>query len=306
MSDLIVVGTTALDSIETPHGNYPELLGGSGVHASMAARFFVKPYLISIVGEDFSKKYLDFLSSQGIETKGVEVIKGQKTFHWEGYYEKDMSQAFTRKTDLNVLMQFDPEVPENIKSAKVLFLANIDPDLQRKVIAQVSPQTFKILDSMNFWIESKKAPLLEVMKQVDLVILNDAEIKQLTSQTQLISAAKELIAQGVKRLVIKKGEHGVLLVTANDFFMLPGFPVDRVVDPTGAGDSFAGAFAGYLALKNQFDFETFKKAAVLGNLIASFNVEDFSMHGLKALEPNMIEARFKTYHQFITFEKDIF
>ena len=300
---LLVVGTVALDTIETPFGVHKDIIGGSGTHAAMAASFHTGIKLVSVVGDDFPKEHLDFLRSRNIDTKGIQTLKDKKTFRWNGYYEYDMNQAHTKETQLNVLVDFDPVLPEEYKDSQTVFLGNIDPVLQSKVIDQLKDPKLIAMDTMNFWISNKKNELMETLKKIDVLILNDAEIRQLTETPNLVKAAKMVLDMGVKRVVVKKGEHGAITFDPETHFAAPSYPLDQVVDPTGAGDSFAGGMMGYLAKSQDYSERNFRKALVLGSVMASFNVEDFSLNRLKKLTKTEIINRYLEFQEISSFEK---
>jgi len=301
---VLIVGSVALDTVKTPFGKHDYILGGSAVHASVAASFFSPVSLVGVVGEDFPQEHINFLNSRDIETKGLQ-IKAGKTFHWEGYYEYDMNQAHTLDTQLNVFADFDPQVPAEYKNSEFVFLANIDPELQMKVLGQVVSPKLTVLDTMNFWIETKKDALLAVIQKVDIVVLNDAETRQLMGTPNLMVGARELLKLGVKKVIIKKGEHGSLLFEDNHYFAAPSFPLDKVVDPTGAGDSFAGGFIGYLAKTGDLSHDNMRKAVVIGSTIASHNVEDFSLNRMRKLTQKEIQHRYAEFKRMTEFEGDI-
>jgi sugar/nucleoside kinase (ribokinase family) len=303
MAQLVIVGTVALDSIETPYGQFINIIGGSGVHSAMAASFFTTPALVGVVGDDFPKEHLDFLTKRSIDTSGIEIVKGGKTFRWEGYYEHDMNQAHTRNTFLNVLTEFNPKIPKAFHDAEYLFLANLDPDLQLKVLAQMKSTKFVVMDSMNYWIESKRETLLKVMSKVDVVLLNDGEIRELMRTPNIVKAARAVLETGCKYVIIKKGEHGAILFHNEDTFAMPSFPLDNVQDPTGAGDSFAGGFVGYLTKTNDLSYDNLRKAVVVGSTMASFNVEDFSLNRLKTLKISEINSRIAEFKNLFHFEE---
>jgi len=273
MNDLVICGTIGLDDIETPFGKVKSTLGGSGIYASLAASFFIKPGLVSIVGKDFPDEHLQTLKSRKINLDGVS--KGQKTFRWSGFYEFDMNEAKTKKTELNSLKNFKPILPAHYKTAKYLFLANIDPELQLSIIEQASKKALILIDTMNYWIENKKPQLLKVIKQADIVLLNDAEARELFKTPSLILAAQKTLQLGAKYVIIKKGEHGALLFSQKSHFSAPGYPCENLKDPTGAGDSFAGGLIGYLSKRGQIDEPTIRKGVIFGSAIASYCAEDF-------------------------------
>ncbi len=293
MDDVLIIGTVALDTIETPFGKVEKGIGGSATYASYAASFFSKPAVISVIGHDFPKEYIELLEKRGINLDGLKVH--DKTFHWDGYYEYDMNEAKTRKTELNSLANFKADVPENYKEIKYIFLANIDPEQQLETIKQIKNPKFIVLDTMNFWISSKKKSLLDVIKKVDVLLLNDGEARQLFGTISLVKAANEALCLGPKAVIIKKGEHGALLFTKNKHFNAPGYPLENIKDPTGCGDCFGGAFIGYLAKTNDLSESNFRKAIIYGSVIASHNAEDFGLNRLKSLTMNDIEKRYKEF-----------
>ncbi|MBU0761983.1 MAG: sugar kinase [Candidatus Altiarchaeota archaeon] len=300
--DLVSVGTVALDSIKTPFGVVDNVLGGSGTYFSLAASFFTKPGVVSVVGKDFPEKHLDFLREREIDVEGIEKTDG-KTFHWEGYYENDMNCAHTTKTDLNVLATFKPKIPKKYRKCKFLFLANIDPDIQLKVLEEVKPK-YCLCDTMNYWINSKKEALTEVFKKVEGMIINEGEARQYCETPNLIKAGNMLseISRGV--VILKKGEHGALFFKDDDFFAAPGFPTVNVLDPTGAGDSFAGGTLGHLAKHGVFDTQTIKKSIVMGSIIASYVVEGFSVDGVKNKRQQDIQERYDIFKKIVAFDHE--
>ena len=298
---ILIVGSVALDTVKTPFGRHENILGGSAVHASVAASFYSPVNLIGVVGQDFPDENIQFLNSREINTDGLQVQQG-KTFHWEGFYEYDMSQAHTIDTQLNVFADFDPEIPEQHRDTEFVFLANIDPSLQLKVLDQVSNPKLTVLDTMNFWIETKRKELLDVIQRVDIVVLNDAEARQLMDTPNIVIAARQLLSLGVKKVIIKKGEHGALLFEDHHYFAAPSFPLDKVVDPTGAGDSFAGGFIGYLAKTDDLSHDNMRKAVIIGSAIASHNVEDFSLNSMKKLTHKDIQHRYNEFKKITEFE----
>ena len=297
MSNVLIIGTVALDTIETPFGKVDKALGGSATYASFAASFFSKPALISIVGEDFPKEHIELLKKRNIDLEGLE-IKG-KTFHWEGYYEFDMNEAKTRKTELNSLAGFNVKVPEKYKGVNYVFLANIDPEQQLATLEQLNAPEFVALDTMNFWISSKKEALMKVIRKANVLLLNDGEARQLFGTSSIVKAANEALKMGPGAVIIKKGEHGALLFTkskqSNDFrhFSAPSYPLENIKDPTGCGDSFGGGFIGYLAKTKDLSEKNFRKAVIYGSVIASYNAEDFGTSKFKNLAKEDIEKRYK-------------
>jgi ribokinase len=298
---LLIVGSLALDSVRTPFGEKKEVLGGSAVYAAVSASFFVSPKLVGPIGRDFPEKYLAFLKSCKIDLSGLQRIEGM-TFRWEGYYEYDMNQAHTLETQLNVLAQFDPRIPESFRNTSFVFLANLDPELQLKVIAQLEKPKLLVADTMNYWIERKREALHEVIKKVDFMLMNDAEIRQFMETPNIPLAARRLIKLGCKGVIVKKGEHGALLFTDDNHFSAPSYPQELLRDPTGAGDSFAGGFMGYLAKTMDLSEANIRKAVIIGSVMASFNVEDFSLDRLRRLKHKEVILRFEEFKKFSEFE----
>ncbi len=290
MVDLIVLGTVALDDIETPFGKVKDALGGSATYAAYAASFFAKPGIVSIIGEDFPEHHKKTLENKGICLKGI--AKEGKTFRWRGFYEFDMNEAKTLRTELNALESFKPELPKDYKDSKYIFLANLDPELQLEILNQLKKTELVVLDTMNFWIEHKKEALLRVIKKTNILLLNDGEARQLFKTTNLIKAANNALKLGPYAVIIKKGEHGALLFTKEKHFNAPGYPLENVKDPTGCGDSFGGALIGYLAKTKDHGERSIRKAIVYASAIASFNAEDFSLENLKKIKHSDIEKRF--------------
>lgn len=289
---LTVVGSIAFDSVRTPFGERERMLGGSAVHFALAARFFTEVHVVGPVGDDFSDEHTELLSSRGIDTSDIERVEGGKTFFWQGHYEHDLNVAHTDDTQLGVFADFEPKLSDVSRSATALFLGNIQPDLQRQVRAQCEGAEFCALDSMNLWIETAKGSLIEAISQVDCVLLNDAEIRMLTEEPNLAKAAKALQAMGPSVIVAKRGEYGAALFDADGFFALPGMPLEEVKDPTGAGDSFAGGFLGYLdGIGGEPSPEDFRMAMAYGTVLASFNVEEFGTERVSALGQDEIDAR---------------
>jgi sugar/nucleoside kinase (ribokinase family) len=297
---IVVVGTVAFDTVETPFGRGENVLGGSATYFSTSASFFTDVSLVAVVGEDFPEEHVSFLKSRDINTDGLQRIPG-KTFHWTGRYGYDLNEAQTLDTQLNVLLDFKPELPESYRNTDILFLANIDPDLQMEVLEQVKSPRLVACDTMNFWISSKPESLKKVLQKVDIVIINEGEARQFTGEANLVKAARQIISLGCKRLVIKRGEYGVLMFTADSVFAAPAYPLEEVFDPTGAGDTFAGGFMGYLANSGDLSEEGIRQAIVFGSVMASFNVEDFSLERMKRLEYREIEARYKSIKALTSF-----
>jgi sugar/nucleoside kinase (ribokinase family) len=288
---VLVVGSVALDNVRTPYGEVKESLGGSCCYASVAASYFAPTAIVGVVGGDFPKRHLALLDRHGIDRQGLQIDKAGRTFRWTGYYEYEMSQAHTLNTELNVFAEFRPEIPEALRRSEFLLLGNIDPDLQLEVLRQMKRPRLVLIDTMNFWIGGKREALLRVMKQCDVALLNDAEARQLCDTPSLHKAAKRLLQMGLKRVVIKKGENGCLVVSKSDVFTAPAYLLEVIRDPTGAGDTFAGGFIGYLAGAKRLDDATFRKAVVVGTAMASFTVEDFSLKRLDRLEMSEIQER---------------
>jgi len=297
---IVVVGTVAFDTVETPFGKGENVLGGSATYFSTSASFFSDVSLVAVVGEDFPEDHVNFLKSREIDLQGLQRIPG-KTFHWSGKYGYDLNEAQTLDTQLNVLLDFKPELPAAYRSTDVLFLANIDPELQLQVLDQVDKPRLTACDSMNFWISSKPEALKEVMRRVDIVVINEGEARMLTGEANLVKAARQMINQGCKRLVVKRGEYGVLMFTADTVFAAPAWPLEEVFDPTGAGDTFAGGFMGYLANTGDLSEEGIRQALVFGSVMASFNVEDFSLNRMKRLTYPEIEARYRSFKGLTSF-----
>ena len=300
LMSLLVVGSVALDSIETPFGKKDNVLGGSATHFSMAASFFTKVNLVAVVGKDFPKRHIQLLKSHNIDTRGLEIAKG-KTFRWKGQYKYDMNTAHTIYTHLNVFKDFSPKVPETYKASKHVFLANIDPDLQKFVLKSLPTPSLVACDSMNYWIETKKQSLLKLLKKVHIAIINESEARQLSGEANLVKAAKFITAHGPRVAIIKKGEHGVLLFSNDCFFSAPGYPLETIYDPTGAGDCFAGGFMGYLNQFNSLDDGKIRKAVIYGSIIASFNVENFGPNRLLKLTKREITSRYKEFQRLTKF-----
>ena len=298
---LLIVGSIALDSIKTPFGDKKDILGGSAVHAAVSSSFFTSTSLIGPLGNDFPAEHLEFLKSRDIDLSAVHRLDGP-TFRWGGYYEYDMNQAHTLETKLNILAKFDPTVPAGLRATPYVFLANLDPEIQLKVISQLKKPKLLAADTMNFWIESKREALHEVIKKVDFMLMNDAEIRQFMETPNLPLAAHRLLKLGCRGVIIKKGEHGALLFTESYHFTAPSYPQDQLRDPTGAGDSFAGGFMGYLARSDDLKEVNIRRAVIAGSVMASFNVEDFSLDRLRRLKKKEIIERFEEFRSFTSFE----
>lgn len=297
---LLVVGSVGLDSVETPHGKVKEVLGGSAIYFSWAANFFAPVRLVGVVGRDFPKEYRHLLHKKDIDISGLAELEG-KTFRWKGLYQGNMHSAVTLSVELNVFAQYEPSVPEPFRDSRFVFLANGLPSLQMKVLEQMKRPEFVAADTMNHWINEKRSELLEVLKRIDALILNDEEARQLTGEHNLVKAAKALQRLGPRNVIIKKGEHGSLLASQNGFFMIPGYPTEHVKDPTGAGDSFAGGIMGYLTKKGAVTTENLREAMVYGTILASFNVEDFSIHRFQQITLADIEQRRRAFETMVRF-----
>jgi sugar/nucleoside kinase (ribokinase family) len=298
---LLVVGSVAFDTVETPFGQAEEVLGGSATYFSTSASYFADVNLVAVVGEDFPDKHINFLKMRGINLDGLERTSG-KTFRWQGKYGYDLNEAHTLNTELNVFEHFKPKLPDHYGNTDVVFLANIDPDLQRDVLKQVNKPKVVAADTMNFWIESKKDSLIETLKYVDILLINDSEARQLTGEPNLVKAARMINSFGPKTLLFKQGEYGVTMFNSHGIFIAPAYPLENVFDPTGAGDTFAGGFMGYLANTMDFSDTALRRAAVMGSVMASFNVEDFSLNKIRDLDYKEIELRFREFKRLSHFE----
>ena len=301
-ADLVVVGSVALDSVKTPFGNVTEALGGSATYFSYAASFFTQVRVVGAVGSDFPKEHLELLSGRGVDVTAIEVLPGQKTFRWTGEYGFDLNEARTLDVQLNAFAAFKPKLGPLHRKARFLFLANIDPVLQLGVLSQMERPAMTALDTMNFWIEGKRADLLRVLERVDVLLINDAEARMLAGEPNLVKAARAITGMGPRTVVIKRGEYGSLLLSDGQFFFAPAYPLETVFDPTGAGDTFAGGFMGYLAQNDATDLASLRRAMVRGATLASFTVEDFSLDRLKRLEPREIESRLIVFADMVRLE----
>lgn len=297
---ILVLGTVALDTVKTPHGLRNYMLGGSAVHFSMSARLFTHVNLVASVGEDFPSEHLDFLSGKGINLDSLLTTAGV-TFKWSGEYTGDMNTALTLKTELGVLSEFRPVVRSGQRGIRNIFLANVDPEIQNRLLGRMHSARLVGLDSMNYWINNKRRSLLKLLKKVDIYVANDREARDLSGEEHLLSAAKSLHRMGPRIVLIKKGEHGVMLYGKDIFFSLPAYPVEKVVDPTGAGDTFAGGFMGYLAGCGRTDKSALKKAVVYGTVCASFNVEGFGLERSGRLTLADIRGRMKRFKEISAF-----
>jgi sugar/nucleoside kinase (ribokinase family) len=300
---VLVVGSIAIDNIKTQVEEHTNLLGGSASYASISARFFHPTDLVGIVGSDFPNEYLELFRSRDINLDGLEIVEG-KTFRWSGEYEADLNKRQTLHVELNVFEKFNPNLPELYRTDPIVLLGNISPTLQGHVLDQVEQPRFVIADTMDLWITTTRPELMALVERVDLLVLNDSEARQLTEEEVLLKAARKILMLGPKYVAIKKGEHGCLLFSATEYFSCAAFPLEEIRDPTGAGDTFAGGFAGYLASlgKEGFDFEDLKRAVVHGSLLASYCVESFSLNRLCELKPSDIRSRYEVFKKMSHFE----
>jgi len=289
---ILVVGSVAFDSIKTPFGTAEDVLGGSACYFSTAASFFTEVNLVAVVGDDFPQEHIEFLQSRNVDLAGLQKSPGE-TFRWKGRYDYDLNEAHTLETHLNVFETFQPVLPENYRDAEYVFLANIDPELQLEVLQQVKSPKLVACDTMNFWIEGKKEALIKTLARVDILLINEAEVRQLANESNLLKAADIVRSFGPKVLVVKRGEYGVLMFGEGSIFSAPAYPLEDVFDPTGAGDTFAGGFIGYLAATRNLEEKNLRKATVFGTVMASFTVEKFSLDRLKEIEYSEIADRYK-------------
>ena len=303
---LLVVGSLGIDTIETPFGRVENVLGGSSSYIATAASYFVTPIrLVGVVGSDFPKEHIEFLENHEVDLEGLQIVKGGKTFRWGGRYEYDMNSRVTLFTDLNVFEHFDPVIPESYKKSTYVCLGNIDPVLQRKVLEQIEKPRLVVGDTMNFWIKGKFPELMKTLKLVDVLIINESEARQITNEPNLIKAAKLIIKLGPKVVIVKKGEHGALLVTNQTIFFAPAYPLETINDPTGAGDAFAGGFVGWVARTDDLSEENMKRAVIYGSALASFCVERFSLERLRDLSYIEIQDRFREFRDLSKFEVEV-
>ena len=298
---LVVVGSVALDTVETPFGRADAVLGGSASYFSAAASLFCPVRLVGVIGDDFPVDELDFLRERGVDMEGLERADGP-SFHWVGRYDFDLNTAHTIDTRLGVFADFQPSLPASYRDAEWVFLANIDPDLQLDVLEQVSSPKLVACDTMNFWIQGKKDSLLRLLERIDMMLLNEAEIRQLTGKANLLRGAREVMARGPKAVVVKKGEHGAMLFTPEGVFFVPGYPLETIFDPTGAGDSFAGGFLGHLAAGGNLDVDHLRRAMVYGSALGSFAVERFSAGRLKELTLDEVHQRVAEFRRMTHFD----
>jgi sugar/nucleoside kinase (ribokinase family) len=298
---ILVVGSVAFDTVTTPFGQATEVLGGSATYFAAAASFFTDVRLVAVVGEDFPEESLDFLQKRNVDLRGLQRAPG-RTFRWVGEYGFDLNEARTLDTQLNVFADFAPEIPGEYQDSEVVFLANIDPDLQRKVLGQVRRPALIAADTMNYWIKGKPDSLRQTLRMVDMLVVNEAETRQLAGEGNLVQAAQKVLALSPRALIIKRGEYGALMFNESGWFSAPALPLEAIRDPTGAGDTFAGGFMGYLANAMNFDDATARKAIIMGSVMASFNVEAFSLDRLRTLTYEEIEGRYRAFKQLAQFE----
>ena len=304
---LIVIGSMAFDAIETPFGKIDRIVGGAATYIAYAASNFIQPILqVSIVGDDFPKEEMDELKRRGVQLNGVEIMAGKKSFFWSGRYHEDMNTRDTLITDLNVLADFNPKVPDNYQGAEFLMLGNLQPVIQMSVIKQLKKRPkLIVMDTMNFWMESAMPDLEEVLKHVDMLLINDAEARQLSGQFSLVKAARSILQMGPKYLIIKKGEHGALLFREDNVFFAPALPLEEVFDPTGAGDTFAGGFIGHLAKTGDISFDNMKRGIIVGSAMASFCVEKFGPTRLKEINRKDIDIRIQMFKDLVNFDIEL-
>lgn len=307
MNKLLIVGTVAFDAIETPFGKTDKILGGAGTYIGLSASHFnVSSAIVSVVGDDFPQEYLDLLKSKNIDTTGIEVVPGGKTFFWSGKYHNDLNSRDTLDTQLNVLADFNPIVPENFKDADVVMLGNLHPNIQIGVLDQMTRKPkLVVLDTMNFWMDCALPELKEVMKRIDVITINDEEARQLSGEYSLVKAAEVIHQMGPKYVVIKKGEHGALLFNDDHVFFAPALPLKEVFDPTGAGDTFAGGFSGYLAQSENISFSNMKNAIIYGSNLASFCVEKFGTERMVNLSEQEVDARLQQFKMLTQFDIEL-
>ena len=304
---LLVVGTVAFDAIETPFGKTDKIIGGAATYSGISASYFGKDIkLVSVVGEDFPTEMIEKFGQFGLNTEGLQIKKGQKTFFWSGKYHVDMNTRDTIDTQLNVLLDFDPEIPASYQDCEFLMLSNLMPQLQKKVIERMTKRPrLVVLDTMNFWMETQMEALLETIKLVDVLTINDSEARQLTNEYSLVRAAQKILTMGPKYLIIKKGEHGALLFNKEQVFFAPALPLEDVFDPTGAGDTFAGGFIGYLAQTRDISFDNMKRGIIYGSAMASFCVEKFGIERLAELKQEEIDERVQQFVNLVQFDIEL-
>ncbi len=301
---LVAVGTVAFDNIETPFGKAEKVVGGACTYISLSASYFIEPInIVSVVGDDFPKEMLDEMRSRGVDTEGVQIKQGQKSFFWSGRYHKDMNGRDTLDTQLNVLADFDPILPESYRNAEYIMLGNLTPQVQMRVLDQLHQRPkLVVLDTMNFWMDVALEDLKKVIARTDLLTINDEEARQLSGEHSLVKAAAKILEMGPSHLIIKKGEHGALLFGEDDVFFAPALPLEEVVDPTGAGDTFAGGLVGWLAKTEDTSFENIKRGIIYGSAMASFCVEKFSVERLLELDTDTISQRVRRFANLVSFD----
>ena len=307
MNKLLIVGTVAFDAIETPFGKTDKILGGAATYIGLSASFFnVQSAIVSVVGDDFPQEYLDLLTARNIEISGLEVVQGGKTFFWSGRYHNDLNSRDTLDTQLNVLADFQPKVPQDYKNAEIVMLGNLHPLVQSSVLDQMeTAPKLVVLDTMNFWMDCALPELMDVIKRVDVITINDEEARQLSGEYSLVKAAAKIQTMGPKYVVIKKGEHGALIFHNKEVFFAPALPLEEVFDPTGAGDTFAGGFAGYLTQSENISFENMKNAIIQGSNLASFCVEKFGTERMLNLDKSEVVSRLKQFKSLTQFDIEL-
>lgn len=307
MNKLLIVGTVAFDAIETPFGKTDKILGGAATYIGLSASFFnLQSAIVSVVGDDFPQKHLDLLTSKNIDISGIEIVKGGKTFFWSGLYHNDLNSRDTLVTELNVLADFQPKVPQNFKDSDIVMLGNLHPLVQSSVLDQLEKKPkLVVLDTMNFWMDCALPELLDVIKRVDVITINDEEARQLSGEYSLVKAAAKIQDMGPKYVVIKKGEHGALLFHNREVFFAPALPLEDVFDPTGAGDTFAGGFSGFIAQSENISFGNMKNAIIYGSNLASFCVEKFGTERMKTLTKTEVAIRLQQFKSLTQFDIEI-
>ena len=300
---LLVVGSVAFDAVETPFGKREKMLGGSASHFSISASFFTDVRVVAVVGGDFGEQELAVFKNHGVDTSDLEVVSDGQTFRWFGKYEYDLNVAHTLDTHLNVFAGFQPKLSEASKNSRLVFLGNIQPDLQRDVRSQIPKAELVALDTMNLWIDTTRESLQKTIEVVDLLIVNDAEARQLAEEPNLIKAARKILSWGPHTLIVKRGEYGAAMFTRDQYFAIPAYPLESVFDPTGAGDTFAGGLMGYLASQESLDEGALRRAMIFGSVMASFNVEEFGTERVQRLTPEEINQRFRDFKRFTNFEE---
>ena len=298
---VLVVGSVALDTVETPFGSVTAVLGGSAIYFAAAASLYTKVNLVAVVGTDFPAEHIRFLAERGVDTRGLAVVEGQ-TFRWVGRYDYEQNITQTLDTRLNVFADFHPTLPPGYEGSELVFLANIDPDLQYEVLSQVSGARLRVVDTMNLWIRGKGESLSRTISAVDIVIMDESEVRLLAQSQNVIAAAKSILEMGPKAVIIKRGEYGSIMVSDTDYFVAPAYPVAQVKDPTGAGDSFAGGLLGYLDQAREISPQTLRKAIIHGTIVASFTIADFSIDGLRSLRRTDIAHRYQEFKRFTHFD----